>query len=183
MKEVCEKNLRNSVERIQRICETKVSVGFFDVYYLEKSQFSVFLGGFTMRVIEGNDDDSTEDSDDDNSDMTFLLIGLGIGGLVVFGILFVVVYIAGHHFGKHKHGEVVAPKEEEEKKVDGASSPETDPDGNVEEESPVLDMKTGEQYRVRALSKHKELEDYMTQVPARKTRVGGTTVGVKKAWI
>ena len=136
-----------------------------------------------MRVIEGNDDDSTEDSDDDNSDMTFLLIGLGIGGLVVFGILFVVVYIAGHHFGKHKHGEVVAPKEEEEKKVDGASSPETDPDGNVEEESPVLDMKTGEQYRVRALSKHKELEDYMTQVPARKTRVGGTTVGVKKAWI
>ena len=33
VKEVCEKNLRNSVERIQRICETKVSVGFFDVYY------------------------------------------------------------------------------------------------------------------------------------------------------
>ena len=149
-----------------------------------------------LTVFEGNDDvteDESSSSDDDS--LMIVLIGVGGGGLAVFGVLFAAVYYVGHHVGKHKHGvtkavssvvsSVVSPTEEEEEKVDDTpASPSNE--NNQQEETPVTDMKTGEQYRVRALSKHTNLEDFMNQAPSRKTKKfddDDTGTGVKKAWV
>eukprot|EP00938_MAST-03A_sp_MAST-3A-sp1_P002673 g2673.t1 len=117
-----------------------------------------------------------------------LLIGLGGGGLAVFGVLFAAVYYVGHHVGKRKHGaatKVISPTTEEEKVDDTLiSAPDENNQENMQEETPVTDMKTGE--RVRALSKHTELEDFMNQTPSRKTKTFDDDTGaggVKKAWI
>jgi hypothetical protein len=142
---------------------------------------------------ESNDGGSNnvDNNNDDSSDLIVFLLGFGLGGLVLFAGLFGVVYYVGHHFGKHKHGAVVSPKNTKKVEEEMTTSTNDDSSSSLNKNSsteegatPVTDLKTGEQYRVRAISKHMDLEDYMQRSTPRKTKLNiGDKGGVNKAWM
>lgn len=140
-------------------------------------------------VIDVSDENEKGEEKSDKDDYLFWIAIISVSTVLTFlGMLFG-CYKIGHHYALKKHGanvemsNVVAPSSDNIKKEAKKEEKKN------EDESPVMDLQTGEQYRVRAISKHTNLEEFMNQRPSRKTKIecsddgGGGGGGVKKAWI